>query len=629
MTLSMVAVVAILFAAIVLFVTEWLRVDMVALGVVVSLMLTGVLTTSEALAGFSNAAVMTIAALFVIGGAVMQTGLADLIGRHILNAAGKYNLSLPIVLMVAAALMSSFMSDTGTVAVLLPVVVMMARSARLTPSKLLIPMAFGSLIGGAMTLIGTPPNIIVSDILRSNGLEPFSFFSYTPLGLSMLVVAVLFLFFIGQRLLPERQNTEGISPLETHQRLLTDYHLQDDMCRLRVRLGSPLIGMSVQEANLRHDYDIDLLKIMQPPQPRKAYNLLPEPLTRKGRGEVKRLKSIPVLPQPQTPIGLDDVLIVMGDEAKIADAALRYQLAIQPPVPKDSKALIGRELGVAEVVIARGSQLVGKTLTQVHFQNTYRLNVLSLFRPNHGVFDDVRNTVLQLGDTLIVHGTWDNMRTLKQDTANFIVLGQPEALAEPPTRHKVGWALAILLAMVVAMVGEWLPLTQTALVAAGLMVLSGCLTMDDAYRAIDWKSLVLIAGMIPMSTALAKVGMVDVVATGLVNSLGAFGPLAVLSGLFVLTALFTQFISNTATVVVVGPIAFGAAAELGVQPQAFLMAVAVAGSMAFATPVASPVNTLVMAAGNYNFKDYTKVGVPLILLALIISIIVLPLLFPF
>ncbi len=627
MTLSMIIVVVILFVAILLFVTEWLRVDMVALGVVVSLMLTGVLTTGEALAGFSNPAVMTIAALFVIGGAVMQTGLADLIGRRILNVAGKFNLSLPVVLMVAAALMSSFMSDTGTVAVLLPVVVMMARSANLAPSKLLLPMAYGSLLGGAMTLIGTPPNIIVSDILANNNLEPFSFFSYTPLGLCMLVATVLFLLFFGQNMLPDRQSSEANSPLETHQKLVTDYHLQDDMCRLRVRLGSPLIGKTVREADLRHDYDIDLLKIIQQPKPSPAFSLNPNQLSSNGNG--KRLKRVPVLPDPDTPIALDDVLIVMGDNAKIGETALRYNLAIQPPAPKDTKALIGRELGVAEVVIRRGSRAVGKTLTDMRFQEMYGLNVLSLFRPNHGLLDDVRHTILQFGDILIVHGTWDNMLTLKSKPRDFIVLGQPEALAQPPTRHRAGWALAILLMMVIAMVGEWLPLTQTAMVAAGLMIFSGCLTMDDAYRAIDWKSIVLIAGMIPMSTALAKVGMVDLIASGLVNSLGTIGPIAVLAGLFVLTALFTQFISNTATVVVVGPIAFSAATSLGVQPQAFLMAVAVAGSMAFATPVASPVNTLVMGAGNYRFKDYARLGIPLIVLALILSLIILPLLFPF
>ncbi len=624
MTVEMSIVMAILLIAIGLFISEKVRVDVVAFGVVVALMLSGVLTTSEALAGFSNGAVVTIAVLFVIGGAVMQTGLADLIGRNILHIAGKNERVLPLVLMLAAALMSSFMSDTGTVAVLLPVVIILARNAQISPSKLLLPLAFGALFGGAMTLIGTPPNIIVSAILQKNGYEAFSFFSYTPLGLLLLLLGVSFMALFGRRLLPDRQTERMESPLADPQRIIEAYHLKDDIVRLRVRIGSSLVGKTVTQANLRHDYDIDLLNILRPPHPRAELSLL-----QSRRNGNKVAKSVPVVPQADVVIGLDDILIVTGDPERIAKTAIRYNLAVQSSKPKDQKALAGREIGVAEVVVRRGSKLNGKSLTDIDFYKHHELNVLSVYRPNRAQFDDVRDLKLQFGDVLIVHGMWEKVLALKTQARDYIVLGQPEALAPPPARQKVGWTAVILLAMVVTMVGEWLPLTQTALVAAGLVVLTGCITMDEAYRAIDWKSVVLIAGMIPMSTALAKVGLVDVIAMGLVQWLGEIGPLAMLAGLFLVTAVFTQFLSNTATVVVVAPIALTAAQSLGVEPQAFMMAVAIAGSMALASPVASPVNTLVMGAGNYQFSDYLKMGGPLLLLALIVSMLVLPLLFPF
>ena len=624
MTFEMGMVVTILLVAIGLFISEKVRVDVVALGVVVTLMLTNILTSEEALAGFSNGAVVTIAALFVIGGAVMQTGLADLIGRNILHVAGRGERRLPLILMLVSALMSSFMSDTGTVAVLLPVVVILARNAKVPPSRLLLPMAFGSLLGGAMTLIGTPPNIIVSDVLRDNGLEPFHFFSYTPLGIVLLLLSVGFFAVLGHRLLPNRQTERQFdAPLPDPKQVVESYRLHDNMARLRVRLDSPLIGQTVAQSNLRRDFDIALLEILRPPKPRRELSILG--MTRNGA----EATAVSVLPDAESVIGLDDVLVVKGEPSKIAHAAIRYQLATSPVQPDDSEALLRDEVGVAEVVIPRGSGVIGKTLADARFHRSHGLNVLSVSRPSSGLMTDLRNLKLQFGDVLIVHGPWENVLALKDLGHDYIVMGQPEAMVRGPAHKKAALAAIIMLGMVIAMVGEWLPLTQTALLAAGAVVLSGCITMDQAYRAIDWKSIVLIAGMIPMSTALAKVGMVDVVATGLVNSLGQVGPLAMLAGLFVLTAVFTQFLSNTATVVIIAPIALTAASGLGVAPQAFLMGIAVAGSMAFASPVASPVNTLVMGAGNYQFSDYLKAGAPLILIALLASLLLLPLLFPF
>lgn len=622
MSFQLIVVLLILITAVVLFVTEKVRVDVTALGVVVALMLSGVLTTSEALAGFSNSAVVTIAALFVIGGGVLQTGLAEQIGRTILHVAGKGERRLPLVIMLAAALMSGIMSDTGTVAVLLPVVVILARQTRIALSKLLLPLAFGSLLGGAMTLIGTPPNIIVNDVLRQNGYESFQFFSFTPLGATLLLLSIGVIALFGDYLLPDRKEQPEDGATIDVTRVIDTYHLRDEMSRLRVRLDSPLVGKRVAEANLRQEYDIDLLKIMRPEQPRPDFRLIGP--ARNGRAP----KSVPILADSDTVLQLDDVLVVMGDAQKIGQAAVRHNLAEQPSKPKDFKALIGREVGIAELLIPRNSKLVGKTLTELRFRARYQLNVLSIYRPNQGQFDDVRHIKLQFGDILIVHGPWEHLLALK-GSRDFIVMGQPEAMAHVRPTRKTVWVGLILLAMIVGMIAEWLPLTQIALLAAGGVVLSQAISMDDAYQAINWKSLILIAGMIPMSTALTKVGLVNIIADGLVESLGRAGPMAMLAGLFILTAVFTQFLSNTATVVVLAPIALTAAARLNVSPQAFMMGIAVAGSMAFASPVASPVNTLILGPGGYQFRDYLKAGVPLIIMALFVSLLLLPLLFPF
>ena len=625
MTIDVFIVAAILVAAIILFITEWLRVDMVALGVVVALMVTKVLTVPEALAGFSSEAVITIAALFVVGGAILQTGLAGRIGRHILSIAGTSETRLIVVLMAAVALLSGFMSSTGTVAVLLPAIMILAKNAKISPSRLLIPLAYGSLLGGALTLIGTPPNIIVNDLLIEEGLTPFGFFSFTPMGLILAVAGILFMLFVGRRLLPDRRPTIDKQHLTTPKELIDIYRLPDHLFRLRVRRGSPMVGRTIGDSTLRAEFDVTILKIMRPSQaPRPPYRFG----HKKADAATEHVKDISIIPDAQTAIALDDVLIVEGELDDVVHAAAARNLGIQPTKPKDEKALISREVGVAEALLPPRSALINKTLAKTRFGSTYHLSVLSINRPGVDESLDLKTTTLQMGDTLLVQGTWDDILALRELRADFIVTGQPEAMIGAPHQDKARWALAVLAGMLLLMITGVVSVATAALLAALGMVLTGCLSMDDGYRAIDWKSIVLVAGMLPMSTALAKVGLVDLAANGFVDVLGGIGPLAVMAGLFVLTSLSTQVLSNTATTVIVAPIALAAAQSLGVAPHSFLMSVAIAASMAFATPVSSPVNTLVMGAGDYRFGDYMKVGLPMILLSLILSLIFLPLLFP-
>ncbi len=620
-------VLAILIVAIVLFVTEWLRVDVVALGVVVALMLSGVLTTNEALSGFSNSAVLTIAALFVVGGAVLQTGLAGMIGRRILQVAGSSERQLTLVLMGAVALMSTFMSDTGTVAVLLPAVVFLARSAKIPPSKLLIPLAYGSLLGGATTLIGTPPNIIVSDLLQEQGLPAFSFFSYTPMGLILIVIGILYMLFVGRRLLPDRSVTIDTQPVATPEELIDLYRLPDNLFRLRVRRGSELIGKSLAEAKIGEAFDVSVIDIRRRQEPRPGFELV----WGSRRDQERPLPQRDSIPhEPETIMELDDLLIVQGHLDTITQMSRQWNLGVRPAQESDETAsLLNDEVGIAEVLIPPRSHLIGKSIVESRFGTLYKLSVLGLSGPTATGELEVKHTKLRFGDILLVQGSWKDILNLKKQRRDFVVMGQPESMIGAPNRQKAVIALVILLGMVGILILDLLPTATASMLAGLLMILTGCLTMDEAYRAIDWKSIVLVAGMLPMSIALGKVGLVDVAAQGLANTLGDIGPLAVMVGLFLLTSLFTQVLSNTATTVVVAPIALAAAQNLGVEPYAFLMAVAVAASMAFATPVASPVNTLVMGAGDYRFGDYLKVGIPMIGLTLLAVVIVLPLLFPF
>lgn len=322
--------------------------------------------------------------------------------------------------------------------------------------------------------------------------------------------------------------------------------------------------------------------------------------------------------------------MVQGEGNDIRHAAAATNLAVQPSSESEERStLITEEVGIAEVLLPPRSSLLGKTIVETQFGRRYKLTVLGIHGPSAKERLDISHTKLRFGDTLLVQGMWKDILALRNQRRDFVVMGQPEEMLGAPTRKKAPLALLVLLIMLVILILDILPVATASMLAALLMILTGCLTIDDAYSAIDWKSIVLIAGMLPMSLALEKVGLVEATATALTQSIGNAGPMLILAILFLVTSLMTQVLSNTATAVLIAPIALASAANLGVQPYAFLMGVAIAASMAFASPVASPVNTLVMGAGSYRFTDYMKVGGPLILLSLIVSVLLLPLLFPF
>ena len=622
MTIEMWITIFVLSGAILLFVTEWLQVDLVALGVVISLMLTKILTPEEALAGFSSPIVITVAALFIVGGAVMETGLADTISQKIIKFAGKSSFRLLILIMGTVALLSGFISDTGTVAVMAPAIISISRKRNINPSKLLIPLSFGSLLGGAMTLIGTPPNIVVSDLLLENGFSPFQFFDFTPIGLTLLISGILFLGSTSRWLLPDHKSKTELQRVDSPEELVQVYKLPQDLYRLRVRIQSQLIGKTIQQIDLRGTYEVTVLEILRSREVRSR-SRGPEILLNLLEDE-----SISIKPSPETLIHTNDILVCQGKNNDISHAAASLQLGLQPAEAEDQKALVNNEVGVAEILLPPRSRLIGKTLVSAHFGRLYQLTVLGINRPGINGNLSLKETELQFGDILFVQGAWKNIHALTNQRRDFVVVGQPEAIKGSPLRSKMILSALILAGMLILLVTNWLPLATTALLAAFLMVISGCLKMKDAYNSVDWKSIILIAGMLPMTTALQKTGLVQVGTDWMASTLGGLGDLPTLAALFLITSLFTQVISNTATTVLIAPIAFSLAIRLGYQPQAFLMLVAIAASTAFASPVASPVNTLVMGSGNYRFSDYLKVGIPLIFISMAITIFLLPLLWP-
>ena len=613
---DMVTVFVILAITIVLFVSDRLRLDLVAILSLLALMLTGILTVPEALAGFSASIVIIIAALFVVGTALFHTGVASMLGQWLARSGGTSEVRIIVMLMLLVAFLSAFMSSTGAVAVLLPVVVSLASDAKTSVTKLLIPLAFGALIGGMLTLIGTPPNIVVSGVLAERGLEPFGFFDFTPIGLMILAVGILYMVVFGRRLLPDKARARENADINANQlssttvnQLCEQYHLDDDLYRLRVRRASPLVGRRLANLDLGETYHVNVLERQPWPD-----------------DDAPPLASTAV--DADTVIDVHDVLLTQGSPQAIARLCRELDLGVRPREDGVSRTP-GSELGMAEVLVRGRSQLRGKTLQDLRFRSAYNVSVLGIMRRGESITTDVATIPLEFGDALLVQGTWASIQTLTQQSADFIVVDVPREMAQQAhTPTNAVTAVAIVVIMLLVMTFQLLPTVTAVMLAAVAMVLTGCLPIRDVYRSINWESVILIAAMLPMATALEKTGGVTFVADLLTDGLGGYGALAVMAGLFVITTLFSQFISNTATTVLIAPIALAAAVTMGVSPYPYLMMVAIAASTAFSTPIASPVNTLVLGPSGYRFSDFAKVGVPLQVLVLIISLIAIPIFFP-
>ncbi|MCB0078783.1 MAG: SLC13 family permease [Anaerolineales bacterium] len=775
MTLSIALVLLILIGAALLFVTEWLPVDLVALLILVALALTGLVTPAEALSGFSNPAVVTVWAMFIISGALARTGVASSLGARLLRVAGTGERRLMAIVMLTAGILSGVMNNVGVAALLLPVVMDLTRRLTLSPSRLLIPLAYGCLLGGLTTLIGTPPNLLISDSLRDAGLDPFALFDFAWAGVPIMLAGIAFTVLAGRRLLPnqppqpapsdrgemarsydlrstlftlrvpsdspvvgqslaelglgsilgltvigiERNGKSELAPTPEHrlqagdrliiegresrlgqlsawQQLVATNDVEeeglplpftDELAEVKVGAGSAWVGHTVEGNRIRERYGvmvmalrrgghfkrtqlhseplqagdllllqgeraqievvgaetgIEALQFLTAAEATSRYQLqermlrlrLPAGATLVGQslresrlGDALDLMVLAILrdgaplhPQPDVRLQAGDALVVKGRPELLAAvrALLSLELGMSAPRLRDVESA---SVGLAEVVLSPHSSLVGKTLHALHFRQKYGLSVLAIFRAGRAYHTVLRDRPLQFGDALLLYGPRERVKILAAEP-DYLPL--TESVQESPRRAKAPVAVAILVAILLPVLFGWLHISIAAVAGAALMVALGCLTMEEAYRYIEWKAVFLIAGMLPLGIAMQQSGAAAFLANGMVGLVGGLGMLAVISGLFWLTTLATQVMPNPAVAVLMAPIALTSATELGASPYSLMMVIAIAASASFLSPVAHPANVLVMAPGGYRFSDYIRVGMPLTLLVWLLTLLLVP-----
>jgi di/tricarboxylate transporter len=772
MTLEIAVVLLILLGAIVLFVTEWLRMDLVALLVLVAVAVTGYVTPTEAVSGFSNPAVITVWAMFIISGGLTVTGVAGTLGNRLSRIAGDGETRLIVAVMVTAGVLSAVMNNVGVAAMMLPVVVDISKRSGHPPSRLLLPLALGSLLGGLTTMIGTPPNILVADITRDLGLEPFRLFDFTPIGVLILIAGTAFVALVGRHLLPRRdplgdtRERSAAALFDLDERLLTipipaDSPLagmtlassrlgaalgitvvaidragrvvaapgRDTVLRPGDRLlalghpdlldevrhvvmsaaedaptvptlslvealvldGSPLAGSTLMQsaARPRHRLDVlgvrrddtaqlgdlsrwrvqpgDILLLAGTPDsevevPEEAglsvlgavpaddpYGLderlmsltVPDDSSIAGRTlaesrlrdrlglavwEIRRADEVIPLPGPDVRVEIGDVLVALATPSDLALLTALGDLHTEAHTVPDSRGFESRDVGLAEIVLSPQTTLEGKTLRELEFRDRYGLTVLAVWRQGRAYRTGLRDMELRFGDAILAHGSREQLRLLGLDP-DFVVASEPAP--PPPRREKAPTAMLILVAVVGVAISGLLPISVAAVGGASAMVLTKCMSMEDGYRFIEWQAVFLIAGMLPLGLAMEHTGAARFLAEGVVTLVGPFGPLAVMAGVYLMTALATQVVPTAALVVLMAPIAYTSAVDLGVSPLPFLMTLAIAASASFSSPVSHPANTLVMGPGGYRFVDYVKVGLPLTGIVFAITMVMVPIFWPF
>ena len=596
-------VLVVLLVTIVLFVTEKLRLDVIALLMVLALVFGGQIDPREATAGFGDPVVVMIAGLFVVGEALYRTGIAHAVGAWLVRNGGRTEALLIALMMLAVAFLSAFMSSTGAVAVFIPIALGLAQRTGISRQRLLMPLAVGAMIGGMLTLIGTPPNLVVAGELDRAGLTAFAFFDFTPIGSLVLVVGIAYMILVGTKLLGGTATAASADTVSVRD-MLAAHRLAGQFYRFQVPPRSALANKTIGESQIRGRFDVTIAAI-----------------EREAR---RRMARLPATVNETVRPG--DVLFATGNEAALARFVEAAGLV---PDSRETDDLDDPEVGVVEVLVSPVSAVVGKTLVEAGFRERYGLIVLSVVRHGRPV-EDAEGPTLQGGDVLLLTGSWEAIQNLQRDRPNLFVLRMPKEAEEVmPARARAPYALGVMVGMMGLLAADLVPAVIAVIMAALAVVLTRCLDMNQAYRAINWQSLVLIAGMLPMGTALDNSGALQLIVDLIIGALGGLGPIVVLTAFFLLTSILSQVISNTATTVLVAPVAMASADLLGVSPYPLLMTVAIAASTAFATPVASPINMLVLGPGNYRFMDFVKVGMPLQLLAMVVCLLAVPIFFPF
>ena len=626
----------ILVITVAMFIWGRVRADIVALTALAALLVLGILTPAEALAGFSSPIVIMMIGLFVVGGAIMQTGLAKLTGNKLMALSRGNETITFLLVMLVTSFIGAFVSNTGTVALMMPIIMSLAAGSGMQSSRFLMPLAFAGSLGGMLTLIGTPPNLVIDEVLTEAGYQPLAFFSFFPVGIIVIGIGIIVLMPLSKIFLSKSQGSRKKKNAKSLDDLVDEYRLLDNMHRYIVPSSRTsaardengnrmdIVGKTLKELSIQKKYGVSIIEIRNEKKSRL--------------GLVKDVNQN--MAKSSSTIQVHDTLYIIGDEQKMQHFAQDYGLRKMKDVKIDFY-----DLGLTEIVVMPTSNFVGLRIGEANLRKRFGINVLGVKRGSSSssseggrggseyITDNLIAAKLHVGDMLLVQGEWTNLAHLTADTTNWVVLDQPEKTADKVLLdYKAPVAAAIMLLMIAMMVFDFIPVAPvTAVIIAGLLtVFAGCFrNVEAAYKTINWESIVLIAAMMPMSTALEKTGASALVSQGLVDSLGAMGPTALLAGIYFTTSLMTMFISNTATAVLMAPIALVAAQQVGVSPYSFLFAVTLGASMCFASPFSTPPNALVMKAGGYTFMDYVKVGLPLQIIIGVVMTFVLPLLFEY
>ena len=623
----------ILIITVAMFIWGRVRADIVALTALAALLVLGILTPAEALAGFSSPIVIMMIGLFVMGGAIMQTGLAKLTGNKLMALSRGNETVTFLLVMLVTSFIGAFVSNTGTVALMMPIIMSLAAGSGMQSSRFLMPLAFAGSLGGMLTLIGTPPNLVIDEVLTEAGFKPLAFFSFFPVGIIVIAIGIIVLMPLSKIFLSKKQIGKKKKNGKSLDDLVDEYQLLDNLHRYIVpskRTAAAIdengqmmdiVGKTLKDLSIQKKYGVSIIEIRNEKKSRL--------------GLVKDVNQN--MAKSSSTIAVHDTLYIIGDEEKIERFAQDYDLRKMKDVKIDFY-----DLGLTEIVVMPTSNFAGLRIGDANLRKRFGINVLGVKRGGSSsdgkvgkeyITDNLIATRLHVGDMLLVQGEWTNLAHLTADTTNWVVLDQPEKTADKVLLdYKAPVAAAIMLLMIAMMVFDFIPVAPvTAVIIAGLLtVFAGCFrNVEAAYKTINWESIVLIAAMMPMSTALEKTGASALVSQGLVDCLGSMGPTALLAGIYFTTSLMTMFISNTATAVLMAPIALVAAQQVGVSPYSFLFAVTLGASMCFASPFSTPPNALVMKAGGYTFMDYVKVGLPLQIIIGVVMTFVLPLLFPY
>ena len=627
----------ILVITVAMFIWGRVRADIVALTALAALLVLGILTPAEALAGFSSPIVIMMIGLFVVGGAIMQTGLAKLTGNKLMALSRGNETITFLLVMLVTSFIGAFVSNTGTVALMMPIIMSIAAGSGMQSSRFLMPLAFAGSLGGMLTLIGTPPNLVIDEVLTAAGYQPLAFFSFFPVGIIVIAIGIIVLMPLSKIFLSKSQGNKKKKNAKSLDDLVDEYRLLDNLHRYIVPSSRTsaardengnrmdIVGKTLKELSIQKKYGVSIIEIRNEKKSRL--------------GLVKDVNQN--MAKSSSTIQVHDTLYIIGDEQKMQHFAQDYGLRKMKDVKIDFY-----DLGLTEIVVMPTSNFAGLRIGEANLRKRFGINVLGVKRGSSSsssseggrggseyITDNLIAAKLHVGDMLLVQGEWTNLAHLTADTTNWVVLDQPEKTADKVLLdYKAPVAAAIMLLMIAMMVFDFIPVAPvTAVIIAGLLtVFAGCFrNVEAAYKTINWESIVLIAAMMPMSTALEKTGASALVSQGLVDSLGAMGPTALLAGIYFTTSLMTMFISNTATAVLMAPIALVAAQQVGVSPYSFLFAVTLGASMCFASPFSTPPNALVMKAGGYTFMDYVKVGLPLQIIIGVVMTFVLPLLFAY